>query len=119
MTALAKLTAIVIDCADPAGLAAFYSKVTGWEVTYSDADYASVGADPIQIGLQRVEGYASAGWPSSSKHMHLDFAVDDVAAATKELLAIGATLPEYQPGDGKWVVLADPEGHVFCIAAAS
>ena len=34
--------------------------------------------------------------------------------AVKELLDLGATRPDHQPGDG-WVVLADPEGHVFCV----
>src|SRR6185369_5079543 len=34
----AELTTIVLDCADPAALAAFYGKALGWEVTYSDDD---------------------------------------------------------------------------------
>ncbi|GAA4512803.1 hypothetical protein GCM10023191_079070 [Actinoallomurus oryzae] len=29
-----------------------------------------------------------------------------------------ATKPDFQPGEGRRTVLADPEGHPFCIAAA-
>jgi hypothetical protein len=43
--------------------------------------------------------------------------VTDLNVATKELLALGAAKPEFQPGEGQWTVLTDPEGHLFCIAA--
>ncbi|WP_160330419.1 VOC family protein [Sphaerimonospora mesophila] len=29
-------------------------------------------------------------------------------------MEFGATKPQFQPGDG-WIVLADPEGHLFCV----
>jgi hypothetical protein len=40
-----------------------------------------------------------------------------VKAETERLLTLGATVPDFQPGQGQWTVLADPEGHLFCIAA--
>jgi predicted enzyme related to lactoylglutathione lyase len=116
MPALAKLTTVIIDSADPAKLAAFYRTVTGWDQTYSDDDFVYLGnGGPIQLGFQRVDGYRSAGWPDAGKHSHLDFQVSDVDSAVRDLLAAGATKPDFQPGEGKWVVLADPEGHVFCV----
>jgi catechol 2,3-dioxygenase-like lactoylglutathione lyase family enzyme len=118
MTALAEPTAIILDCADPQALAAFYRKITGWEITHSDEDSAYLGDGPIQLAFQRVAGYRGPGWPDAAKHSHLDFKVADPDAATRELLALGATKPEFQPGKGDWTVLADPEGHLFCIAAA-
>jgi Glyoxalase-like domain len=51
------------------------------------------------------------------KQTHLDFTVAEVNQAVTELLALGATKPDFQPGDGQWVVLADPEGHLLCLAA--
>lgn len=30
----------------------------------------------------------------------------------------GAIKPDFQPGEGRWTVLADPEGHLFCITTA-
>ncbi|WP_406311724.1 VOC family protein [Streptosporangium sp. NBC_01639] len=117
MAALAEPTAIIIDCAAPGALAEFYRKVTGWEVTHLDDDTAYLGDGPIQLAFQRVPGYRGPGWPDAAKHAHLDFKVADLEIATKELLALGATRPEFQPGEGQWTVLADPEGHLFCIAA--
>ena len=115
MPALATVSTIVLDCTDPAALAEFYRAATGWKVTYADDDCVNLGdGGPIQLGFQRVEGYRAAGWPDPAKHAHLDLKVDDVETAVKELLDLGATRPDHQPGDG-WVVLADPEGHVFCV----
>ncbi|TNC23131.1 VOC family protein [Amycolatopsis alkalitolerans] len=114
MTAI--LSTVVIDCADPAGLAAFYAKVTGWDITSSDADTAYLSdKGAIQLGFQRIAGYRSPGWPDDAKHFHLDFGVTDVEAAVPELLALGAAKPEFQPGGADWTVLTDPEGHPFCL----
>ncbi|WP_214415679.1 VOC family protein [Sphaerisporangium fuscum] len=117
MAALAEPTAFIIDCAAPKALAEFYQKVTGWEITHSDEDYAYLGEGPIQLAFQRVDGYRGPGWPDAAKHAHIDFKVADVETATKELLALGATRPEFQPGEGQWTVFADPEGHLFCLSA--
>jgi catechol 2,3-dioxygenase-like lactoylglutathione lyase family enzyme len=116
MVALATLWATVLDCADPEELAAFYQKVTGWDVTYRDDVYVYLGdGGPVQIGFQKVAGYQPAGWPDPAKHGHLDFRVADMDEAVEELVALGATKPELQPGDGKWIVMVDPAGHLFCI----
>jgi hypothetical protein len=113
------LGAIVIDCASPAKLAAFYKAATGWDETYSDDEYVYLGdGGPLQLAFQRIEGYEAPGWPNPAKHAHLDLKVTDLVQAEKELVAAGATRPDFQPGDGKWVVLLDPEGHPFCIAPA-
>lgn len=117
MTALAAPTAIILDCADPGALAEFYRGATGWEITHSDGDTAYLGDGPIQLAFQRVEGYRGPGWPDAAKHAHLDFRVADVETATGELLALGATRPDFQPGGADWTVLADPEGHLLCISA--
>jgi hypothetical protein len=31
-------------------------------------------------------------------------------------VTLGATKPDFQPGGGDWIVLQDPEGHLFCLA---
>ncbi len=117
MPALAQLTTVVIDCADPGRLAEFYRTVTGWDVTDSDADFVYLSdGGPIQLGFQRVEGYQPPSWPGPAKQAHFDLKVADVERAVKEVLALGATRPEFQPGGHEWVVLADPEGHLFCLA---
>jgi hypothetical protein len=67
-----------------------------------------------------VDGYAGPGWPDSAapKRYHLDLRVDDVAAAVKLCLELGAAKPEFQPGGDRWTVLTDPSGHPFCLCPA-
>ncbi|KAB8194900.1 VOC family protein [Nonomuraea phyllanthi] len=112
------LASVVFDCADPAALAAFYAKATGWRVGSGDADFAVLEGGPVSVAFQRVEGYRGPGWPDDAKHAHLDLKVADVETATKDLAALGATVPEFQPGGGDWTVLLDPEGHPFCVMSS-
>ncbi|WP_433351630.1 VOC family protein [Microtetraspora malaysiensis] len=117
MAVHAELTAIIIDCAAPKALAEFYENLTGWKITHCDDDFAYLGDGPIQLAFQRVDGYQGPGWPDAAKHAHLDFKVADLEVTIKELVALGATKLDFQPGEGQWTVLADPEGHLFCVAA--
>ncbi|WP_329571838.1 VOC family protein [Kitasatospora sp. NBC_01266] len=114
-----KLTMITLDCADPLALAAFYQQATGLEPhPKSDADFAALGrADGLFLGFQRVDDYRAPRWPDQSgpQQFHLDFTVEDLAEAEARLLELGAGKPEYQPGEGKWLVLTDPAGHPFCL----
>lgn len=110
----AELTTIVLDCADPAALAAFYAKALGLEVTYEDADTVQLGGS-VGLGFQRVAGYRGPSWPHEAKHAHLDLRVGELESAVTEFVALGATKPEFQPGGADWVVLQDPEGHLFCL----
>ncbi|GAB2687381.1 VOC family protein [Kitasatospora kifunensis] len=120
MPPLAQLSTVVVDCVDPAALATFYQQATGWEVTYSDHEFASLGdGTSVQLAFVRVDGYQPPHWPDTAKHAHLDFTVTDLDDAAEELLAIGASRPNFQPGEGKWIVLTDPEGHPFCLTTAA
>ena len=120
MPALATITTVVLDCADPDSLSEFYRAATGWEVTYRDDDTVQLGnGGAIQLGFQRVAGYRPAGWPDAGKQAHLDLGVTDMERVIKELTAIGATKPEFQPGRDEWVVLTDPAGHPFCLIPSS
>jgi catechol 2,3-dioxygenase-like lactoylglutathione lyase family enzyme len=119
VSAIAKLSNIVLDCTDPAALAAFYRTATGWDVTYSDDDFVCLGdGGPVQLSFQRVAGFAAPDWPDDRKQAHVDLAVADLAAAEKELVAAGASRPGFQPGGENWTVLLDPAGHPFCLSPA-
>jgi hypothetical protein len=114
MTTIAKLAGFTIDCAEPTKLAEFYAQVTGFTVEYAEGEYAGIGDGTYTIFFQRVPDRRAPSWPGPDKQFHLDFRVPDVAKAVQEYLELGASKPEFQPGDG-WVVLADPEGHLFCV----
>jgi hypothetical protein len=116
---IAKLTCAVVDCADPKALAAFYQQILDAEVLFEDETYTFIGhRGQVNIAFQRVDGYRAPSWPGADKQTHLDFRVDDVAQAEAQLIAIGATKPEFQPGEEAWTVLLDPAGHPFCITAS-
>lgn len=118
MSAIAKLSVVILDCPEPAVLADFYGKATGLTIGYSDDDMIYLGDDTgVQLGFQRVAGHQAPAWPDDRKQAHLDFSVADVEAAVKELTALGATVPDFQPGGDGWTVLADPAGHLFCVSA--
>jgi predicted enzyme related to lactoylglutathione lyase len=113
-----RLAAVVIDSADPAALAEFYQRLTGLDVSYTDETYVVLGDGPVKIGFQRVEGYRAPGWPDPAKHYHLEFDVADLESAARQVIALGAARPQFQPGGDSWVVLTDPEGHPFCLTVA-
>ncbi|NUR94484.1 MAG: VOC family protein, partial [Kribbellaceae bacterium] len=48
------------------------------------------------------------------QQLHLDVMVRDLDEAEREVLAIGATKAEYQPGT-TFRVFLDPAGHPFCL----
>ncbi|MEV7189233.1 VOC family protein [Kitasatospora sp. NPDC093102] len=92
MSVLNQPATIVLDCVDPLALAAFYQKATGWELTHSDEDFASLSPAGSAPGLAfvRVDGHRAPGWPEGGARLHLDFAVADLPGAVEELLALGS-----------------------------
>jgi catechol 2,3-dioxygenase-like lactoylglutathione lyase family enzyme len=120
MPAIATLSAVTLDCPDPAALADFYRAVTGWDTLYSSDDYAYLGgAGEVRLGFQRAADHARPRWPGPDTQAHLDFGVPDLAEAEGRLLELGATVAAFQPGGDKWRVLLDPAGHPFCISTVT
>jgi catechol 2,3-dioxygenase-like lactoylglutathione lyase family enzyme len=114
-----RLSAITLDCPDPLALAEFYRRATGLALhEKSDGEFAGLhGEHGLLIGFQRVADYRPPRWPGQEapQQLHLDFDVADLAAATEELLTLGATRPTPSAGGAYWVVLLDPAGHPFCL----
>jgi len=114
--AIARFPSIVLDCPDVDVLATFYGAMLDWKVDISPG-WAEVRADYGQcISFQQVKGYTPPRWPSQDapQQMHLDVVVDDLDAAEAEVVALGATRHEHQPGTSFRVFL-DPAGHPFCL----
>lgn len=114
---IGRLHHLIIDTADPAGLASFYSALLGLPVTYSSEDFVVVAASDRSSGLgfQLAPGHRPPTWPDDAvpQQMHLDVMVDNVAEAAELAVAIGARrLGSGEPGPA---VFADPAGHPFCL----
>ncbi|HEX7303322.1 VOC family protein [Lentzea sp.] len=103
---------VVLDCPDPAALAAFYSALLGQPITYRSDDWVVVADDDTSSGLafQRAPGHRPPTWPDPDvpQQFHLDVMVEDPAEAGPRVVALGAVS---LGGD----VYADPAGHPFCL----
>ena len=53
--------------------------------------------------------------PQGSQQVHLDIAVDDITAAERKVLALGASRVADAPGEDHFRVYLDPAGHPFCL----
>ncbi len=105
---------VVIDCPDPAALAAFYSELIGLPVTYDSDDWVVISANDTTSGFafQRAGDYQPPQWPDPGRpqQFHLDVMVDEISAAETAVLTLGA-----QRLEGGDHVYADPAGHPFCL----
>ncbi|MFI1888624.1 VOC family protein [Streptomyces jumonjinensis] len=114
------LASLVIDCHDADALAAFYGRLLGWEVKARDADWVHLRSPDGSLGLslQGEAGYVPPHWPerpgAQQKMLHPDIRVDDLDAAVRHAVALGATEPPAQRQSDLRVLL-DPAGHPFCL----
>ncbi|MFF0445495.1 VOC family protein [Streptomyces sp. NPDC004609] len=118
--AIATLGTVVLDCPDPAALGRFYAQVLGGELE-SDGDSWVVlkGAPGTALAFQAAPGHVPPKWPApdDSQQVHLDLTVEDMDAAEKEVLALGATPLDVSDRTRPFRVYADPAGHPFCLCA--
>jgi predicted enzyme related to lactoylglutathione lyase len=120
MSGIATLSGVALDCPDPMALARFYSDVSGWAVSSrSDDSWAQLDTgtgNSWALAFQRVADYRPPAWPGQDvpQQFHLDFDVPDLDAGEKEVLALGATKADHQPGT-TFRVFIDPAGHPFCL----
>jgi len=117
-----RLVHLVVDAADPAGLARFWSGALEWPVTFEEPDEVVIEPPddgPAQAG-QLPLVFVPVPEPKTSKNrVHLDVAStseDHKVALVARLEGLGARQIDIgQPDDVSWVVMADPEGNEFCV----
>lgn len=119
MPGIAKMRAVVLDCPEPGALAEFYRELVGGDVTYADEEWVSLrDGDTVLLSFQRALDHQPPAWPDPNRpqQFHIDVTVDEagVDEAERQVLALGATKHELQPGDN-WRVYVDPAGHPFCL----
>ena len=94
----------------------FWSKALDWPLVWDQDE---------ETAIQSPHGGTKISWggpplpPKTGKYrLHLDLAPPadgDQQAEVDRLLSLGATRIDIGPSDGGWVVLADPDGHEFCV----
>ncbi|GAA4973242.1 VOC family protein [Pseudonocardia tropica] len=113
----------VVGVADPGRAAAFWTAALHLRVSdeWSSPSWRTLtgpGGDRV-LGLMR-----SASPPEPRPRLHLDLLVDttdEQDAEVARLLSLGATRPAWDgyPAEPDFVVLADPDGNVFCVVDLS
>jgi predicted enzyme related to lactoylglutathione lyase len=107
---------LVFDAAEPNRLGRFWEDALGTQTLTDNADGYETrltveGGPTLDLCFQPVDGPAAA-----SPRLHLDLhGQGDQAATVERLLGLGASRLDIGQGDVPWVVLADPEGHAFCV----
>jgi deazaflavin-dependent oxidoreductase (nitroreductase family) len=108
-----------IDCADPVGLARFWSEVLGRPVNPgADADNAAIDATDAASGPRLA--FHKVPEPKTVKNrLHVDLRTDQFEAESARLIRLGASpIRDIQKSTARWTTFADPEGNEFDLVAA-
>jgi predicted enzyme related to lactoylglutathione lyase len=107
---------LVLDCADPERLAAFWAPALGYVNVGAAGSYVALfpdGAPGPKLLLQKVAE------PKTVKNrMHFDIEVADIEAEAERLVSLGATrvsADAMREHGSSWVLMSDPEGNEFCV----
>ena len=123
-----RLTEIVVDCHDPAALAAFWAAALGYHVVRTEEGQIEVAAweqEPPGLAEQVQQGpvvptlvFVTVPEGKTVKNrLHLDIRPVGCLyeAEVERLIGLGARRADVGQGSKPWVVLADPEGNEFCV----
>jgi hypothetical protein len=116
--AIGRLWSVTLDCAEPQALARFWAAALDGEVAYTSENFVGVEAPGgLWVGAYRIDGYEAPQWPEGApgKQFHLDLTVEDLDAAERAAVELGAAKADHQPEPDRWRVLLDPDGHPFCV----
>ena len=107
----ARITSVILDCADGPRLARFWAELLGTEIESESPNFIFLRQLPDQprLGLQPVPE------PKTAKNrMHVDLTVDSMPETVAWIKANGGrTLSANDIGDFQWTTMADPEGNEF------
>ncbi|MEU8622194.1 VOC family protein [Streptomyces sp. NPDC048623] len=116
-----RISELILDCADPERLAAFWSEVLGYVEIEREED-GSIAIGPPDAGFggpQPTLILSPSDTPKAGKlplHLDVNPTDRDQDAELERLLALGAKPADVgQTGEESWHVLADPEGNEFCL----
>jgi len=114
-TTPARVTSVVVDCADPEALAAFWGQLLGLAVRPRTSRYVALARPPARTPELVFQPVAE---PKRGKvRIHLDIGVPDLDEAVRRAVALGAALAADLDSDDDpdLRVLRDPEGNEFCL----
>ncbi|MEV5596047.1 VOC family protein [Streptomyces sp. NPDC052496] len=116
----ARIRTTVLDCPDTLTLARFYQGLLGGRISGRSEQWTELHVEGApHLSFQQAPGYKPPAWPDPdrSQQLHLDFDVEDIEAAERHALALGAVPLDVDDDGGarRFRVYADPAGHPFCL----
>jgi catechol 2,3-dioxygenase-like lactoylglutathione lyase family enzyme len=112
-----RIGSIVINCSDIEKMTAFWCaalRMTPGPLT-DGGRFRVLGGPRVNVSLQLTDDPVA-----TRDQMHLDLYTDDQAAEVQRLQALGARhVRDSADPEDSYVVLADPEGNLFCVCAVS
>jgi hypothetical protein len=116
-----RITELVLDCREPRTVAQFWSQVLDYPIIDESEDGSQIEIGPppgtpsaITLLFQRSQD------PKRDKlRLHIDLTATDRDQHEElaRLEQLGARHIDIGQGRQSWYVLADPEGHEFCLLA--
>jgi catechol 2,3-dioxygenase-like lactoylglutathione lyase family enzyme len=106
-----RIGSVVMTASDVDRAASFWRSALGYQSDPTNPAFLRSETDGVRLHLDETD------------RMHLDLWAtdqDEQLAEVERLLSLGARRVEWEyPDDADFVVLADPEGNLFCVIDAS
>ena len=114
---IGRLRTVVLDAADMAAEAQFWSVLLDIPVVHRSDDWTTLQGRDVRLAVQLAQDHVPPDWPNPARpqQLHLDIEVDDVDQAERQVLALGARRLPDPPDAEDFRVYADPAGHPFCL----
>jgi predicted enzyme related to lactoylglutathione lyase len=108
---------VTLDCLDATRVAEFWSELLGVRATPQDNGLFQLG--PMVQGGPVLNVQPVPEKKTAKARMHLDVWTDDLDAAVALVQELGGsdTGEHHTSAEGRWFVMADPEGNEFCLVA--
>jgi predicted enzyme related to lactoylglutathione lyase len=94
----------------------FWSEALGWPLVWDQDEETAIRSPD---GGPKITWGGGPLTPKTGKYrLHFDLAPainDDQKTEADRLVSLGATIVDIGQGDVSWVVMADPDGHEFCL----
>ncbi|WP_433342196.1 VOC family protein [Streptomyces sp. CA-253872] len=111
------IAAVVVDCADPQAMTAFWGEAVGWEVRETSEHLVRLRA-PENVGPYLEFFRRPPGTTPLRHRVHLDVLPprgDDQRTEISRLERLGARTVDVGQGKVSWQPMADVEGNEFCV----
>jgi Glyoxalase-like domain len=105
-----------LACDGSQGAGYFWSEALGWPLVWDQGQETAIRS---RHGGPKITWDGPPLMPKTGKsRLHLDLAPPaggDQQAEVNRLISLGATRTDIGQGEVSWVVMADPDGHEFCV----